>query len=97
MNVLDQNNETIQSAFETIDIISQMLDELFNDYTPILNGERYITDNQLQNKLHVCDRTLQDYRFSGMLSYYQFKKKILYLESDVEIMLNERYVKAWNV
>lgn len=97
MNVLGQNNETIQSAFDRIEIISHMLDELFNDYTPLLNGERYITDNQLQNKLHVCDRTLQDYRFSGLLSYFQFKKKILYRESDVEAMLEKMYVKAWNV
>ena len=40
-------------------------------------------------------RTLQDYRNTGMIAYYQLGGKILYKESDIERMLAANYRKAF--
>lgn len=95
MNILDENDLRIQSLFDTMDVTSNKLEELFEDCIPTLNGERYITDDHLQRLLHTCDRTLQDYRNKGILPFFKFTKKIMYRESDIELMLEKAYIKAW--
>lgn len=95
MNVLDKDNADIRSMFDLMKTTSCKLDELFADYRPIINGERYITEGQLEGLLQVCDNTLLDYRNQGILSYVQVGKKIMYIESDVEKMLAKAYVEAW--
>ena len=95
MDVLDKNDLRIKKAFASMDATSGKLAELFEDYRPILNGERHITDEHLQKLIHVCDRTLQDYRSNGLLPYFKFTKKVLYRESDVEKMLEKAYIEAW--
>lgn len=95
MEIMNQNDPRIKQAFDSLDITSGKLAELFEDYRPILNGERYITDEHLQKLIHVCDRTLQDYRSKGLLPYFKLTKKVLYRESDVEKMLEKAYIEAW--
>jgi excisionase family DNA binding protein len=59
-----------------------------------LNGERYLTDKEVSEKLKVSRRTLQDYRNEGKISYCQLGGKILYRESDIEKMLEDNYFPA---
>lgn len=95
MEIMNQNDPRIKQAFASMDTTSGKLKELFEDYRPILNGERHITDEHLQKLIHVCDRTLQDYRSKGLLAYFKLTKKVLYRESDVEKMLQKAYIEAW--
>jgi len=60
-----------------------------------LNGEKYLTDKEVSEKLKVSRRTLQDYRNQGRIAYIQLGGKILYKESDIEKMLEDNYYKAW--
>jgi hypothetical protein BACCOPRO_01382 len=46
-------------------------------------------------RLKVSRRTLQDYRNTGMIAYYQLGGKILYKESDIERMLAANYREAF--
>lgn len=92
---MNQNDPRIKQAFDSLDITFGKLAELFEDYRPILNGERHITDEHLRMLIHVCDRTLQDYRSNGLLPYFKLTKKVLYRESDVEKMLEKAYIEAW--
>lgn len=62
---------------------------------PLLNGERYITDEDLSELLKVHRRTLNDYRKKGILRYIYFGGKVLYRESDIPRVLNELYMPKW--
>jgi len=67
------------------------IESLVENYKPSLNGERYLTDREVSERLKVSRRTLQDYRTEGKIPYYQLGGKILYCESDIEKMLNDNY------
>ena len=56
---------------------------------PVLNGERYITDSELAEKLKLTRRTLADYRMNGRLRYYKVGGKLLYKEKDILVLLEK--------
>ena len=56
-----------------------------------LDGERYLTGDEVCEMLHISKRTLQDYRATGLLGYVQLPGKILYKESELENILEESY------
>lgn len=58
---------------------------------PLLNGHRYLTDDELSRLLHINRRTLQDYRNMGRISFVKLGGKVLYREEDVEKLLQENY------
>ena len=62
---------------------------------PTLGGERFLTDREVSARLKVSRRTLQDYRNTGIIAYYQLGGKILYKESDIERMLAANYREAF--
>jgi excisionase family DNA binding protein len=60
-----------------------------------LNGEHYLTDRKVSERLKVSRRTLQDYQTEGQIPYYQLGGKILYRESDIAKMLNDNYFSVF--
>lgn len=63
---------------------------------PSFRNEIFLTDRELSEKLRVSRRTLQAYRESGRLPYYQLDGKILYKESDVQRALDSFYRKGFD-
>lgn len=63
---------------------------------PSFRNEIFLTDRELSEKLRVSRRTLQAYRESGRLPYYQLDGKILYKESDVQRVLDSFYRKGFD-
>ena len=61
----------------------------------MLNGERFLSDRELSERLKISRRTLQEYRNEGKLPYIQLGGKVLYKESDIERMLQNGYKEAW--
>ena len=61
---------------------------------PSFRNDNFLTDRELSEKLRVSRRTLQAYRDSGRLPYYQLDGKILYKESDVQRVLDSFYRKG---
>lgn len=94
MEVLDKNHKEIKDVLENLDSISIQLDELKSSYIPLFEGEHYLTNKQVANILQVSERTLQEYRNKGLISFID-TGIILYKESDVRIMLDNAYVEAW--
>lgn len=94
MEVITRENAQIISYFEWLKTITNSLKNLQGIY-PLLNGERYITDRELSLRLKVSRRTLQEYRTNGLIPYLHLGGKILYKESDVIVLLEKSYVKAW--
>lgn len=64
------------------------------EYRPPLNGERYLTDKEVAERLKVSRRTLQEYRNARQIPFVVFGGKVLYKEHDIEVMLEENYRKA---
>ncbi|MCD8102761.1 MAG: helix-turn-helix domain-containing protein [Alistipes sp.] len=86
-----------QSSDETIRFMTK-LDELmekmkatFSTRTPHLNGEKYLTNQDVCKLLHISLRTLQDYRDRGRLGYIQISGKVLYKETEIIKMLEDNY------
>lgn len=63
---------------------------------PSFRNEIFLTDRELSEKLRVSRRTLQAYRESGRLPYYQLDGKILYKESDIQRVLDSSYRKGFD-
>ena len=87
--------EDIISFFRTLDHMVERLGSLSRSYRPMLNGERFLSDRELSERLKISRRTLQEYRNEGKLPYIQLGGKVLYKESDIERMLQNGYKEAW--
>ncbi len=57
----------------------------------VFGGERFLSDVQLSQRLHISRRTLQDYRSAGALPYYLVSGKVIYKESDIQRILEKAY------
>ena len=91
-NVLTLRDEIVSRAIATMQKASRKAERLCEEYRPMLNGERLLTDAELSDFLKVSRRTLQEYRNDGILPYIEMKGKCVYRESDIEKILkaNER-------
>ena len=73
-----------------------MLDDQEKKLRTVLNGERYITDSELAEKLKLTRRTLADYRMNGRLRYYKVGGKLLYKEKDILVLLEKNRVETFD-
>lgn len=96
MKPLTSTDTRITFFFNSLQLVSNKLDNLFKNYTPLFNGERYITDDDLAKRLNLHRRTLADYRKDGVLPYIPLGGKVLYKESDIINMLEASYTGNGN-
>jgi excisionase family DNA binding protein len=94
-DLITKDNERICSFFNSLDRMLNGIENLTKNYRPMFNGERYLTDAEVSQRLKISRRTLQDYRNDGKIPYCQLGGKILYRESDIEKILQENYRKAF--
>lgn len=90
-NVKTKNDKEIAYFFNAGDRMIKGIDALRKKNSPLLDGHRYLTDDELSRLLHVNRRTLQDYRNMGRISFIKLGGKVLYREEDVEKLLQENY------
>lgn len=95
MSELIKFNNKVANLHLPLENVKSKIEKTFGNYTPLFNGERYLTDHQLFEKLNISRRTLQTYRNKGILPYILLSGKALYKESDVENLLEKNYLKAW--
>lgn len=91
MEIINCKSDDIILFFENVDKLLDLIKETFENNSSALNGERYLTNNDVTNMLHVSLRTLQDWRDTGKIAYIQISGKVLYKESDVISLLEENY------
>ena len=91
MEIINCKSDDIILFFENVDKLLYLIKETFENNSSALNGERYLTNNDVANMLHVSLRTLQDWRDTGKIGYIQISGKVLYKESDVISLLEENY------
>lgn len=91
MEIKDYKSEDIILFFEKLNKLLDSVKEALENNPPILDGERYLTNNDAANILHISLRTLQDWRDNGRIAYIQISGKVLYKESDVRKLLEDNY------
>lgn len=93
--VLNKDSNEVKRFIEAMEGISKMLDANPLIYRPILDGNRYITEQKLSKVLKITKRTLIEYRMNGKLPYYKIGGKILYKEQDIIDILERNKVLAF--
>lgn len=93
--MIDKNHALVAQFGDMLDRLLDGIEKFVANSRPVLGGERFLTDREVSARLKVSRRTLQDYRNTGMIAYYQLGGKILYKESDIERMLATNYREAF--
>ena len=93
--IMTKENDRIKRFFGSLDRVLDKIESALTGCKPTLNGERFLSDPEVSDRLKVSRRTLQDYRTTGKIPYIQLGGKVLYLESDIQKLLEENYRKAW--
>lgn len=94
--ILTETTLEITGFFRQIDMLSGLLETHSEQFRPVLNGERYLTDSELAEKLKLTRRTLAEYRANGKLPYYKIGGKLLYKEKDILSLLERNRVETFN-
>lgn len=94
-NVLTMESGVMADAMQSVRRSLKMADRIADGYVPPMGGERYLTDRDLAQRLHLSRRTLQQYRHDRVLPYILLGGKSLYRESDVQKLLERNYYKAF--
>lgn len=91
MEIINCKSDDIILFFENVDKLLDLIKETFENNSYTLNRERFLTNNDVANILHISQRTLQDWRDTRKIAYIQISGKVLYKESDVKRLLEENY------
>lgn len=97
---MDENNEVFTMEDEPVSTTmqnmlknSKWLTRFLEEYRPLLDGERYLTDKEVAELLKLSRRTLQEYRKERLLPYILLGGKVLYPESGLRELLEANYRK----
>ena len=92
MDLLTNEAEEIIIHQEMIIQLRNRIEEILKNYRPIMNGEIYLSGEDVCQLLHISKRTLQQYRDDKILPYIQIGGKIIYKESDILTILEQNYI-----
>lgn len=88
-------NQDSQELLQALNNALPYIEHVLKTYKPLFEGERYLTSEELCSILKISRRTLQDYRNNGFLPFIQLPGKVLFRESDIRKVLEERLRPAW--
>ncbi|WP_321020651.1 helix-turn-helix domain-containing protein [Bacteroides sp.] len=93
MEVITKDMEEVQAYFEALERSMEYVDNVTANFRPAMNGEVYLTGEDVCRILHITTRTLQDYRAQRIIPFIALPGKTLYRQSDILRMLEENYVQ----
>lgn len=89
--IYTKRNERIKAFFSKCREVKESLTHIRENWHPVLNGHKFITDKELAQRLRVSRRTLHEYRAHGIIPYYILGGKIIYSEKDIAQVLDRNY------
>lgn len=92
MDLLTNEAEEVIEQQQMIMQLRNRIEEILKNYRPVMNGEIYLSGEDLCQLLHISKRTLQQYRDDNILPFIQIGGKIIYKESDILTVLEQNYV-----
>ena len=75
MDLITKDSDTTLVLFSSLDRVLENVEYVVMNYRPVLNGEYYLTGEEVCKRLCISKRTLQDYRDTGLLGYVHFPGK----------------------
>ncbi|MDV4070616.1 DNA-binding protein [Elizabethkingia anophelis] len=91
MDLLTNDDEEIMAHQEMILLLKTRIGEILKHYRPVMNGEIYLSGQDVCELLHISKRTLQQYRDDKILPYIQIGGKIIFKQSDIIATLEQNY------
>ena len=91
MKLLTNDNKEIIAQKEMIGALKSRIEEILLHYRPVMNGEIYLSGEQVCELLHISKRTLQQYRDDEILPYIRIGGKIIFKQSDILAALERSY------
>ncbi len=88
-NLIEKSDPRVIDLFRRLEKASGLIDKLEVPSRRSFNGQRFVTDRELSERLRVSRRTLQEYRSAGIIPYYLICGKILYKESEIQQFLED--------
>lgn len=88
-NLIEKSDPRVIDLFRRLEKASNLIDKLEVPSRRSFNGQRFVTDRELSERLRVSRRTLQEYRSAGTIPYYLICGKILYKESEIQQFLED--------
>ena len=95
MELINKDTLQIKEFISSLDSMLIGIESIVKHYKPHLNGERFLSNNEVSKKLNVSLRTLQEWRDTGLIPFIQIKGKIIYRQSDIDKLLQKHYVESW--
>lgn len=92
--VLTMDDPRIASSLQKARKASKWVSHFKAQYTPAIDGERYLTDKEVSEMLKLSRRTLQIYRTNRILPFIMLGGKALYPESKLQEILEMAYKRA---
>lgn len=83
-------NQDSQELLRALSDALLYIEHVLKTHKPLFEGERYLTSEELCSILKISRRTLQEYRNDGILPFIQLPGKVLFRESDIRKVLEER-------
>lgn len=94
MELLNNKSAEIIQFFTVLDEMLDSVSQALKNCTPHLNGEKFLTNKDVCQMLHISSRTLQDWRDNRIIPFIQIKGKILYRESEVMKRIESNFYKV---
>lgn len=92
MDLFTNDNEEIIAHKEMITELKIRIESILNNYRPVMNGEIYLSGQDICELLHISKRTLQQYRDDKILPFIQIGGKIIFKQSDILSALEQNYI-----
>lgn len=97
MDLYTNDNDAIIAHQKMITQLRTRIESILKNYRPVMNGEIYLSGEDVCKLLHISKRTLQQYRDDNILPYIQIGGKIIYKESDILNVLEQNYISHTTV
>lgn len=75
MELINKDTPQVKEFISSLDSMLNGIESIVKHYKPHLNGERFLSNNEVSKKLNVSLRTLQEWRDIGLIPFIQIKVK----------------------
>ena len=94
MELINKDTPQVKEFISSLNSMLDGIESIVKHYKPHLNGERFLSNNEVSKKLNVSLRTLQEWRDTGLIPFIQIKGKIIYRQSDIDKLLQSTTLKV---
>lgn len=95
MELINKDTPLVKEFISSLNSMLNGIETIVKYYKPHLNGERFLSNNEVSKTLNVSLRTLQEWRDTGLIPFIQIKGKIIYRQSDIDKLLQRHYFESW--